>query len=250
MSVNLRKILIIAIAAHGLIASAQSSQQKGDYNSISIKAERFYDFHDWNSAVAMYELMLSQRPTCVDTYASACVATGMANDTIKQMSLMERSQMNAVAVDSLLTKVRVKAIALGEPDVYETFLYRVKRAQPWSSRMIDIRLLDFYKFRNDSKMVILTASRLLQRTPDNNKFIGDMANAYMELGEYSNSMECYKKILETDSVNLTALLAIGNYYESIKEYDVALPYLERAYSQNPTPYLKNLITKINVALEQ
>lgn len=242
------RIIILAVAAVTIIGSSYANQSKNDYNSIATKAQRFFDFQDWNSAVAMYELMLAQKPGDVNTYASACVAAGMGCDSIKQISLMERSLKNAVPVDSLLSKVRVKAIALGEPKVYEQFLYRVKHSQPWTNRMIEVRLLDFYKFRNDSRMVISTARQLLHSTPDNEQFLADMASAYIELGEYANSMECYKKILDLDQNNLASLLALGNYYESIKEYSNALPYLERAYKLNPTPYLKALIERVNAAL--
>ena len=244
------RILITLIISLIITGNGQALQQKNDYNSLATKAQRFFDFQDWNSAVAMYELMLVQKPGDVNTYASACVAAGMGCDSIKQVSLMERSEKNAVPVDSLLSKVRVKAISLGEPEIYEQFLYRVKKAQPWTSRMIDVRLLDFYKFRNNSKQVIITAKRLLQSTPDNENFLGDMASAYLELGEYANSMECYKKMLELNPNNMQALLALGNYYESVKEYSTALPYLEQAYKLNPTPYLKGLITKVNASLVQ
>lgn len=228
-----------------MISPAHAVQQKNDYNSIALKAQRFFDFEDWNSAVAMYELMLAQKPADINTYASACVAAGMGCDSLKQVSFMERAEKNAVPVDSLLSKVRIKATALGEPQVYEQFLYRVKMAQPWTSRMIDVRLLDYYKFRNDSKRVISTAKRLLQSTPDNEKFLSDMACAYIELGEYASSMECYKKIIDTDPENVPALLALGNYYESVKQYAIALPYLKRAYALNPTPYLKAMIERIS-----
>lgn len=246
MKTTMKVTAVLLLILQALFNLPVNAQVKSDYNTLAVKAQRFYDFGDWKSALAMYELILMQRPDDTRSYASACISAGMAADSLRQISLMERAEKNAIPIDTLLSAVRSQAIYLSEPNVYIDFLNRVRRAQPWTSRMIDVRLLDFYIFRADNDMVIVTASKLLASTPDNINFLAALANAYSEKGDYTKSMDCYKKILSVDSKNIHALLSLGNYYASCSNNEEALKYLKEAYRIAPTPYLESTVRSLSI----
>lgn len=256
-----------------------------DYNILQGKAERFFEHEEWPSASAMYELMLAQRPKEIPVYCNAIVAAGMMKNVQMQASLLERCENQAIPFDSLFSGIRKVAISLGQPDIYVDFMTMMKKKQPWLTRTIDIRLLDFYAFRSDADNMINTATILLKATPENIQFIGIMGEGYSLKGDYDQSMACYRKILQYDPTNIKALLILGNYYNmlvsnklqsvnlNMKKLDIkdpkvtflvppeiqeyihensvlALGYLEKAATIKNTPYLDKTCARLKSLLKK
>ncbi|MDD2962099.1 MAG: hypothetical protein PHR45_08505 [Muribaculaceae bacterium] len=195
-------ILICSISAGAVV----------DYNSLKGKAQRFYDNDEWGSALAMYELMLQQRPDVIDTYYKAITIAGISKNEQLQTSLMERSEKQTIPFDSIFAGIRSTAISLGKPDIYVDFLTLMKTRQTWLSRAIEVELLDFYIFRSNADMMISSAKGLLVSAPDNILFLKTIGEGYSLKGEFVESMNWYRKIIEYHPQNIDALLILGNYY--------------------------------------
>lgn len=267
-----------------VIATVFSAMATTDYAVLEGKAQRFFDHSEWPSASAMYELMLAQQPKNISVYSRAIVAAGMVNDTAKQVSLLERTENNAIPFDSIFSGVLRVSTNLGETTTYTSFMNLVKIKQPWLVRTIDVRLLDFYTFRSDADNMIITADALLKVTPDNVKFLTDKGLGYTLKGDYINSMDCYRKVLEYDKDNINALLNLGNYHNILVDNELkaigltaaqildkkkkeiilvpvphqttinqntilAITYLKRVYDLKPTPFLKDTIIKLEAVLK-
>ncbi len=236
--------LLLLVAFAGSVAHAVS-----DYKLLGEKASRFVQFQEWRSALAMYELMLDQRPQEILPYARGIVVSGVLNDTTMQTDLMQRTQKYAIPLDSLFTHVRDYAFSVGQSQQYVDFLTLVKKRQPWIARNIDLQLLSFYTFRNDAPNMIKTGTYLLQSTPDNVEYLNAVAKGYLLEGKYSEAMERYRQIVTFDPENYDALLVLGNYYNGISAKDPsvkvdAIKYLEAAYNLRPTPFVANTIKKL------
>ncbi len=222
------------------------------YDTLRLKASRFFDQREWPSAQAMLELMLDQRPDQANTYGQAIVAAAMNTDSVAQISLMRRSMLNYVPFDSTFAQVKAVSFSLGLTDLYERFLLMVKDNEPWLSRTIDAYLLDYYTFRRDPELMIRYAQVMLQGMPSDTSFLAILAQGYMLSGDTHRAMETYRRILDIDPANYDALLQIGNQAYISWNTDrsdpsrlTAIDALSRAYALKPTPYVAKTLSDLN-----
>ena len=221
-----------------------------DYATLDSKARRFAAHGEWASASAMYSLMIEEMPADASLYSRAIVAEGMLENMDAEIRLLHEALQHGVVIDSLFAGVKRESISLGKASLYPAFLETAKREQPWLSRSIDGYLLDYYTFRRDAEGMIKYARILLDGLPDNEYFLSILASGYMQGGRYGQGCDVYKSMLELNSRSRTALLALGNYYAmqaSEKDSSMALkalPYLEEAYRETPTPFVAEQIKKL------
>lgn len=245
------------------IGFAVSGREPADYDVLSERAERYFKYKEWGSALAIYQMMIVDRPEAVEPYYKAIAAGAMLGDGEVQMDMFERTQQHGVSLDSLFNGVRKVSFTMGTAKAYEEFLLLVKDRQPWLSRNVCIYLLDYYMYRNDSQNVKEITQELLEHTPDNVEYLKCFANACMQLGDFENMEIYFKRVLEIDSHDEDALVALGNYYagmllgqiepDSIK-YNreqlarLSLETLSKACNMNASPYLTSLMARVNAAI--
>lgn len=227
-----------------------------DYDKLSARAERFVQFQEWNSAQAMYLLMINERPNEPKPYSRAIVMSGLLNDEPAQVDLLEKTQKRGIPLDSIFTEVYDFSFEVGESQEYESFLNLVKKRQPWMSRHINVRLLKYYDFRNDAENVVAIGKELLETTPDDINYLLAVARGLMLLGNYEAGELAYRRVLLLDEQNYDALLALGNYYYVIWKSSEgtrsqmssskvgAVKYLQKAYNINPTPFVSKVLTEL------
>jgi len=240
------KIWVIVAVASVAVSAAIAS----DYAMLSRRASRFVEDQEWNSAQAMYELMLDARPDDVGNYGTAIVIAGIRNDTVTQMSLLRQSLSNYIAIDSLFGKVRQESFDLCHAQEYEEFLYRAAHAQPWMRRTVDAYLMRYYTFRRDPDMMVRYSEQMLKGLPDDVGFLTTLAEGELQSGDYMASMSTYRKILSLDGNNYNALLNIGNYGAlmwgelTTQERERTLAALRKASSLRRTPYVDQLLRQL------
>ncbi len=254
-----RLVLILLI----LVAFTASGGEKAGYEVLSERAERYFRYNEWGSALAMYRLMIIDRPDAVEPYYKAIAAGAMLEDVEVQMDMFERTQQHGVSLDSLFNGVRRVSFAMGEAGAYERFLLLVKERQPWLSRSVCMYLLDYYTYRHDAHNAAIVSRELLKHTPDDVDYLKSLANAYMELGDFENMEKCFKRVLEIDSHDIDALIALGNYYAGlllgqIKEDSIkysrdqlakmSRETLSKACNMVASPYLTSLLKRVNAAI--
>lgn len=238
------------IALFSIIVASVSAM---DFDTLALKADRFYRFQEWASASAMFELMLDQRPDDTPTYARAIVAAGITADSIKQVSLMERAIDNRIPFDSIFSAVEHESFALGKAPLYEQFLLLVKEKQPWLSRNIDAHLLSYYTFRRNPDKMIEMSQTMLQGLPDSIEFLTLLAQGYTYRDNCDKAIRTYLRILTIDPDNYNALLEVGNYYLLRYESDptdtdartVASTHLSAANAIHATPYVTEALNRLN-----
>ena len=253
MKVVVKKAIGMAVAVMMLLGAGKAVAAS-DYDAMRLKAERFFGYQEWGSALAMYEVMLDMRPKDIPTYYLAIFAGGMLGNENQQMNFFERTQKQGIALDSIFSGVRRVSFGNGEGDEYEKFLKLVRERQPWLSRGIDVYLLDYYSFRNDAERMIELAERLLVDTPDNMEYVRILAKAYMMASREAEGVECYKHILKAVPDDYDALLCLGVYYHNAIRSEsplsaqdcaaLAEAYLAEAYRLRPTPYLASLLASL------
>lgn len=227
-----------------------------NYNRLEAKAESFIQIKEWNSAYAMQLLMMEEHPNETVHYSRAIVLNGLMKDEKTQLDLLEQSLKRDMPLDSIFSEVNEFAFSISEPQEYEHFLLLVKKRNRWLSRHINIRLLDYYSFRNDAANMVEVGNELLSATPDDINYLSVVARGYFLLNDYENGVNMYKRILEIFPDDYDSLLALGNYYcvmwESAKDSRSqmtsiktdALEYLKQAYKINPTPFLQQKIKEL------
>lgn len=245
-NMQLRVILVALLV--GIVAEMRSA----DYEVLRSRSERFFDQQEWASASAMYDLMIEQQPKVVDTYCHAIVSAGMQSDTLSQIRLMRQSIKAHIAFDSIFKGVKRLSFQVKEGTLYEQFLNVIKRAEPWLTRSADRYLLDYYVFRNDAPKMIDYSKRMLSGLPNDEGFLSILAQGYMLNGQYAESVDTYRRILEISPNNYDALLRLGLYYDSVaNESDAArkeaLKYLQRARKIKATPFIDAKIARLSGA---
>lgn len=233
-----------------VVATAVAVAAATDYATISTRARRFVDQQEWNSAQAMYELMIAERPADAVNYGTAITIAGIRGDTVQQSQLLRQSLSRYIPIDSIVEQVRRSSFALCHASVYEQFLYRAIESQPWMRRTIDAYLMRYYAFRRDPQMMIRYSEKMLQGLPDDIGFLTTLAQGQMQAGLTDEALATYRRILQIAPDNYNALLEIGNfgamYWDSstAAQRNATLEALRRAAELRPTPFVDNLISKL------
>ena len=229
-----------------------------DFDRLDDKARRFYAHEEWESALAMYELMLMERPADCPTYSHAITVNGVLRRPDRQMKLVEQTEHNGISLDSLFSRVRTEAYALGKPAVYEELLVLIKKNQPWLRRSVDLRLIHYYDSRNDVPNMLALGDSLLSVNPDDVYSLGVKARAHLLSGDLEGCVATNKRLLRVDSLNFKALLDVGMI--RFRQFDrerlsldspeaaEAREYLQRAFAVQPTPYVKELLARLKPAM--
>lgn len=239
-----------------LISFCGSVWAQENYARLDARAERFVQFQEWNSANAMYMLMIDQRPNAPKNYSRAIVTSGLLSDDKAQVGLLEMTQKQGIPLDSIFAEVHKFAYEIGESQEYEQFLRLVKQRQPWMARNINMRLLRYYDFRNMGANIVEVGKELLAVTPDDVNFLLAVGRGYVLQGDFENSVKEYKRVLTVDSQNYDALIALGNYYyvewknaegtrsQFTSTKNLAVKYLEQAYELRPTPFVASVLEEL------
>lgn len=228
----IRKLLLIV-----LLCSCVASYATDRYEMLSQRAERSFQWEEWSSAAALYELMLQQKPDSLSTYSRAIVANQMIPDTAATVDLLERAMSHGIGLEEVLEAVRTTDFSIGQGDLYGRYLLQLRTQIPWMKRGLDHQLLKYYTFRHDGPMIVKYATDMLAGLPESTEYLSYLAKGYLLSNNDAKAVETWKKILEIDSGNYAALLELGNYY-MLKGNDAeARPYLEQAQAIHPTPFV-------------
>lgn len=245
------KVLLIAVAFSVVCLPLRAETS---FSKLKEKAERFYAYQEWDSALAMYELMLMQQPSDLPTLSLAIALYGLKGEEEKQLQLVELSQQKGIALNDLFSTVKKEAFRLGKPEIYENLLLKIKEKQPWLKRSINLQLIKYYDSRNNAPKMISISDSLLAVNPDDVYTLSIKARGHILLSEIEPGVAAYRKILELDKDNMEALLNIGIVsYNEVKQKRLPLDSptavearscLQRAYSLKPTQFLKHIIGEL------
>lgn len=241
----LHHIILTAVVALTAVLPVGATE----YNSLAVKAGRFYSYDEWASALAMYRLMLDARPDVADTYCHAIVAASMDSLPDEPTRLLGMALNARVPLDSIYNGVQRLAFEQGDASLYERFLEDVGQRYPWMRRNINARLLEYYTWRRDGHGMVEYALRMLDGMPDNIHFLTALADGYFALGQDREAVDAYNKVVAIAPSNYHALLVLGNYYYNRSRQDrfdeesrvLARQYLERAQALHPTPHVAALL---------
>lgn len=240
-----RRFLTYLIFAFFICLSVSAA----DFQTLSLKARRFFDQKEWASASAMYSLMLDERPADSAIYGPAIVAAEAQADTAQAIALLDKSIDCHIPFDTIFHGVRSESFAIGRADIYEQFLLSAKSHAPWLTRSVDHALMQYYAFRCNGPRMVEYATIMLRGLPDSIDFLSVLASGYLLDGQTGMAIDTYRRILTIDPENYTALLYLGNYYYSLSETSAqartaALEYLSRARAIRPAPYLDTMLRRL------
>lgn len=250
MTTNYRKTVLPAALAFALTALA------ADYAAIARKAARFFEFEEWASASAMYELMLAERPRDVDTYASAIVAAYENADTTKALNLFSRAQRSLVPFDSLLDATRKTSFSIGEPRLYEDFLLRLQTDNPSIARPIDSYLLKYYMFRHNAEKTLEYTEKLAADAPERREFLLDAMEGLINTENYSRAINIARRLINDNPDDFDALVGLGiiaslqidrakSASDAQAMREMAIDALSRANKLRSTSKLRELLTTLS-----
>lgn len=227
---------IILLWLPALMATAQAG-----YDVTAGRAARSFEWKEWNSAAAMYELMLRERPDSLSSYTRAVAANQMLGNDEQAIDLVERAMAHGIGLSELLEQVRLTDFALGEGDRYGALLHRLTEAMPWMRRALDNELLRYYCFRDDGPNIVRYAKVMLAGLPESTEYLSLLARGYMLQGLDAEAADTWRKILATDPDNYDTLLYLGNYCRMQGNDTEAEALLRRAAAIRRTPYLESLL---------
>lgn len=235
--------LVLSAAVAGALL-ARDGDDDAAYDRLAVRAQRFYDQHDWNSATAMYIMMLDRRPQVTATYCHAITAAGMTGDTREQLRLLTQALQSRVPIDSLFTGIQTASFGLGNSNLYEKFLLSARDANTWMARNIDSYLMRYYTFRRDGGKMIRLAEAMLRGEPDSEQYNYILAQGYLVAGRTVEAMEVYRGILSRNPGALEALLYLGNQAAIEGDKETAKELLSRAYAIKGTPHVAATIRSL------
>lgn len=230
-------LILLVIAAYGAAYAARP-----DYDVVATRAERSFQWEEWSSAAAMYELMLAERPDSLSTYAHAIVANQLIPDTVATVDLLERAMSHGIGLDDVLAAVRLTDYSIGRADLYAAYLLRLQRALPYIKRPLDNLLLNYYTFRHDGPMVEKYSLAMLEGLPESTHYLASLAHGYMLDNQEENAVATWQKILTLDPGDYDTLLRLGNYWLLHGNEAEGRLLLARAQAIHPTPFVEKEIS--------
>ena len=236
---NTRKLLLTAICALCACVAALA----GETDALRTKAARYVAQGEWLNASAIYWLILDRTPDDTDIYADAMVSNTLAGDTTAAISLVHNAMGNLVNADTLFSRIRTQAFALGHPGIYQDLLIRARDNLPWMTRMVDRSLLDYYDYRNDGPQMVVYADKMLQGFPENVTYLRVKARCTLLCGDGDGAADIWRHILDLAPDNYDTLVDLAAYLVTCGNRDAATPYIQRAIAIRSTPYLQALLDK-------
>lgn len=224
-----------------LILTAFNAVAVNDYDTTAERAARSFAWKEWNSAAAMYELMLRERPDSISSYTRAVAANQMLGNDDTVTDLVERAMTHGIGLSDLLAQIRDTDFAMGEGDRYGTLLHNLGEGMPWMRRALDNELLHYYCFRNDGPNIVRYASLMLAGLPESTEYLSLLARGYLLQGLEPDAASIWSKILAIDPDNYETLLYMGNYCRIQGKEAEATALLRRAAAIRSTPYLESLL---------
>lgn len=247
----MKKIILAIFSALYAALSAWSVNHTSLYRD---KAQRAFEQQEWATASAMYDLAIDEGCNDSNTLAHAIVTAAMRNDSVAQLSLLDKSLASHIAFDSTFTAVRRVSFSIANDTLYHGFLLLVQRHRDWLVRAIDAYLLDYHDYRNNPGEIIRYSRRMLDRLPDNIHFLGTLGKGLMLDGQTDEAIATYERILQLDPDDYNALLQLGIYHALSADETVsrqkATHYLQRAYSLHPTPHVARLIGQLTATRQE
>lgn len=240
------KFTVLALTAmlSTTASMAWGADTADEYARLEAKARLFYDNAEWQNASAMYMRMLGTRMHDASLYGHAIVTRAMLGDSVQTMTLLERSMAANVPTDSVLMAVKRLSIAAGRSDLYADILLDAKDHFTWLSRSINGYLLRYYDWRNNGPELVRYATIMLDGRPGDLAFTRQLARGEMLCGHTARALQLWRELLNQHPDDVPTLLDLGNCLLADGHPDEALPYLKRANSLRPTPYLAATIKSI------
>lgn len=239
MTMNIRKALLSATCALCACVIALA----GETDALRTKAARYVAQGEWLNASAIYWLILDRTPDDTNIYADAMVCNTLAGDTTAAISLTHNAMDNLVNADTLFSRIRTRAFALGHPGIYQDLLVRARENFPWMTRMVDRSLLEYYDYRNNGAQMMAYADKMLQGFPENVTYLRVKARGTLLCGDGDEAAEIWRHILDLAPDNYDTLVDLAAYLVTCGKRDAATPYIRRAIAIRPTPYLQSLLDK-------
>ncbi len=220
-----------------LLLAAIASDAQSPYEETALRAARSFKWQEWNSAAAMYELMLKERPDSLSSYAHAIAANQMLADTAATVDLVERAMSHGIGLSEVLKAVREADFSISQGDRYGSYLHILRDAMPWMGRALDNELLGHYTFRNDGPMMVKYAKIMLAGLPDSTEYLSLLAKGQLLSGEGTAAAATWRKILAIDPDNYPTLILLGNYLAMNGDTTEGNSLLAKANNIRQTPYL-------------
>ncbi len=208
------------------------------YDIMSQRARRSFDWQEWSSAVAMYQLMLAERPDSLSSYGRAIVACQMLGDTALAVDLVERAMAQGIGLAEVLAEVQHTDFSIGQGDRYGSFLLTLQKGIPWMSRGLDNELLRYYTYRHDGPMMVHYARIMLDGLPDSRTYLSALAQGQLLSGDTAGAVTTWERIIELYPDHYDTLINLGTYYNAHGNPDRGLELLAKARNLKSTPALE------------
>ncbi|MCM1292504.1 MAG: tetratricopeptide repeat protein [Bacteroides sp.] len=237
-----RLFILLLFAAMVVPAMAQSD--------MAVRAARFFQYREWNSAGALYTMLIADEPDNKEYYSRAIVSAGMIGDTLQQSTLTHAALNAHIPVDSIFSAVERTSFSIGQTSLYEQYLLQTKAENPWMTRIIDACLMRYYTYRRNPEGMIAYSTIMLRGNPDDERFLYTLAQGYLYDGQTDRALDTYRHILSLNPQSVDALLYLANYYAQTATGDKAarqqaLDYFRRASNIISTPYIDDQIRRLS-----
>ncbi|MDE5785135.1 MAG: hypothetical protein K2H98_01245, partial [Duncaniella sp.] len=97
------KKLVMLVAS--VIVTAAVYGETPSFDQLAVKADRFIQFKEWNSARAMLQLMVAERPDDPAVTGKAIAVAGVVADSLEQLRLFRNAVSNRQPFEKVFMSV-------------------------------------------------------------------------------------------------------------------------------------------------
>lgn len=152
--------------------------------------------------------------------AQAFSGVGKLKESIQLLSELE--QLGMPSFELLLTKASVFSQLKDSANAVKYFRAALNAAEPEDRDEIYLDLAMEYENCGKWRDALRVLQEAIDKNPQNEGAIYEIAFCYDQLGEYEKSIECYSNFIDENPYSFTAWYNLGNAYLKIENYEQAI----------------------------
>lgn len=152
--------------------------------------------------------------------AQAFSGIGKLKESIQLLSELER--LGIPSFELLLTKASVFSQLKDSNNAIKYFRAALEQAEPEDRDEIYLDLAVEYENTGQWNEALNVLKEAIQKNPNNEGAIYEIAFCYDQLGEYEKSIDCYSNFIDENPYSFTAWYNLGNAYLKVEKFEQAI----------------------------
>lgn len=222
---GLRIIMLVLVL---LAADLKAQERNLDYQYALIEAVRQKNLGDLNEAVKIYRSIIKEKPDCdVAYYELGSIYLGTQQSSLAEQLLGQAYSMDPENKWYVLAYLHALA-QMENYDQMQVILEKQLKKEKTDDEWV-FQLAQVYFFQGKTRRAVRTIEKLEDEKGSSVRIYLTLAGMHEADGDTLAQMVELRKVLELDSLHISALSKLADYHWKRGEYGLSLAYVEKSF---------------------